>query len=174
MDREAWRATIHGVTKSRTQLKRLSTLHAHHVTSLCGVKVRSHAGATRPSYGLLPAAPTLPHLLRVFFLACFAPASKTLRFSWFLPQHRAFALTLYLCLNTTAPFHPKSTPERCFAPSPLSGLWSDVTLSMSSFLITPFKFPPHLCLSYYSPLPLPKMVPYGIHLFILFNVHFLH
>ena len=25
MDREAWRATVHGVTKSQTQLKRLST-----------------------------------------------------------------------------------------------------------------------------------------------------
>ena len=25
MDREAWRAAIHGVTKSRTQLKRLSS-----------------------------------------------------------------------------------------------------------------------------------------------------
>ena len=28
MDREAWRATVHGVTKSQTRLKRLST-HSH-------------------------------------------------------------------------------------------------------------------------------------------------
>ena len=28
MDRGAWRATVHGVTKSRTQLKQLS-MHAH-------------------------------------------------------------------------------------------------------------------------------------------------
>ena len=27
MDREAWQATVHGVAKSRTQLKRLSTAH---------------------------------------------------------------------------------------------------------------------------------------------------
>ena len=26
MDREAWRATVHGIAKSQTQLKRLSTL----------------------------------------------------------------------------------------------------------------------------------------------------
>ena len=27
MDRGAWRATVHGVTKSWTQLKRMSTVH---------------------------------------------------------------------------------------------------------------------------------------------------
>ena len=27
MDRGAWRATVHGVTKSRTRLKRMSTVH---------------------------------------------------------------------------------------------------------------------------------------------------
>ena len=32
MDREAWRATVHGVTKSQTQLKQLST-HPHTVMS---------------------------------------------------------------------------------------------------------------------------------------------
>ena len=30
MDREVWQATVHGVTKSQTQLKRLSTMHYHH------------------------------------------------------------------------------------------------------------------------------------------------
>ena len=29
MDREAWRATVHGVTKSQTRLKRLSIAHVH-------------------------------------------------------------------------------------------------------------------------------------------------
>ena len=29
MDREAWRAAIHGVAKSQTQLKRLSTQYNH-------------------------------------------------------------------------------------------------------------------------------------------------
>ena len=29
MDRRAWRATIHRVAKSRTRLKRLSSMHAH-------------------------------------------------------------------------------------------------------------------------------------------------
>ena len=29
MDRGGWRATVHGVAKSRTQLKRLSTQHTY-------------------------------------------------------------------------------------------------------------------------------------------------
>ena len=29
MDREAWQATVHKVAKSRTQVKQLSTMHAH-------------------------------------------------------------------------------------------------------------------------------------------------
>ena len=48
MDRGAWRATVHGVAKSRTQLKRLSTqhdlaLHFHFSTafsSVSGVLIR--------------------------------------------------------------------------------------------------------------------------------------
>ena len=87
------------VTKSRTQLKRLSTQQAHHVTSLCGVKVRGHTGANRPIYGLWPAAPTLPHLLRVFLLACFAPASKTLSLSWFLPPAQGLCIDPLLLLS---------------------------------------------------------------------------
>ena len=38
MDREAWRAAIHGVAKSRTQLKRLSSSsssHSEHSSNLC-------------------------------------------------------------------------------------------------------------------------------------------
>ena len=31
MDREAWRAAIHGVTKSRTRLKRLSSSSSYYV-----------------------------------------------------------------------------------------------------------------------------------------------
>ena len=31
MDRGAWRATVHGVTKSLTQLKQLSTAHTPHI-----------------------------------------------------------------------------------------------------------------------------------------------
>ena len=29
MDRGAWRATVHGITKSQTRLKELSTAHTH-------------------------------------------------------------------------------------------------------------------------------------------------
>ena len=32
MDREAWRAMVHSVTKSRTQLKQLAPLHSIHTT----------------------------------------------------------------------------------------------------------------------------------------------
>ena len=32
MDGEAWRATVHRVTKSQTQLKRLTGQHAHKMT----------------------------------------------------------------------------------------------------------------------------------------------
>ena len=36
MDRGAWRATVHSIVKSQTQLKRLSTPHAQHLpSSLC-------------------------------------------------------------------------------------------------------------------------------------------
>ena len=34
MDRGAWRATVHGVTKSQTRLKRLSTQHLYFILSL--------------------------------------------------------------------------------------------------------------------------------------------
>ena len=34
MDRGAWRATVHGVVKSRTRLKRLSTAHAWFCSSV--------------------------------------------------------------------------------------------------------------------------------------------
>ena len=54
MDTGAWQATVHGVTKSRTQLKRLGTrAHALHAGFLSSV--------TRPSPGLLPfpASPSL-------------------------------------------------------------------------------------------------------------------
>ena len=33
MDRAAWQATVHGVAKSRLQLKQLTTAHAHKITS---------------------------------------------------------------------------------------------------------------------------------------------
>ena len=36
MDRGAWKATVHGVAKSQTQLKRLST-HAHVLHDYCCV-----------------------------------------------------------------------------------------------------------------------------------------
>ena len=35
MDREAWRATVHKVTQSRTQLKRLSTHTRMHIVCSC-------------------------------------------------------------------------------------------------------------------------------------------
>ena len=35
MDREAWRAVIHGVAKSRTRLKRLSSSSSNHYLPVC-------------------------------------------------------------------------------------------------------------------------------------------
>ena len=35
MDREAWKATVHGVAKSWTQLKRLTHTHTHTHTHAC-------------------------------------------------------------------------------------------------------------------------------------------
>ena len=37
MDREVWRAAIHGVTKSQTQLTRLSSSSSFSITILCGL-----------------------------------------------------------------------------------------------------------------------------------------
>ena len=45
MDRGAWRATVHRVTKSRTQMKRLSTLT--HAIPLQGAWVRSLDGGVK-------------------------------------------------------------------------------------------------------------------------------
>ena len=91
------------VTESRTWLKWLSMQHAHHVTSLCGVKVRGHTVANRPIYGLLPATPTLPHLLKVFFLANFALASRTLCLSWFLTPTQGLCIGPLSLLKTQQP-----------------------------------------------------------------------
>ena len=41
-DRGAWWATVHGITKSQTRLKRLSS-HAHKSQILCGVAIDKEA-----------------------------------------------------------------------------------------------------------------------------------
>ena len=50
MDRGAWQAMVHGVTKSQTRLNGLSTQHSH-IGAGCGFSatVRAHAGTSQPS-----------------------------------------------------------------------------------------------------------------------------
>ena len=40
MDREAWRATVHGVTESQTQLRDCTCIHTHQISSPLFVKVQ--------------------------------------------------------------------------------------------------------------------------------------
>ena len=49
-DRGAWWAMVHGVTKSQTRLKGLSTQHSH-IGAGCGFSAaaRAHAGTSQPS-----------------------------------------------------------------------------------------------------------------------------
>ena len=60
MDRGAWRATVHGVTKNQTQLKRLST-HTLHLRHRCIPLYVHHTRLKRPSQE--------PRVLDIVFLS---------------------------------------------------------------------------------------------------------
>ena len=71
MDRGAWRATVHGVTKSRTQMKRLS------IHSLCVSKDEAVLFRVKSSHSL-PPAHTHPVLFPLAPLALAASTSISL------------------------------------------------------------------------------------------------